>query len=131
VEAHRQIAEDIPAAGLLVVTSADRLHRDWIASQRTAVPAHPNMSHIERLLEVLPAGAGLVTILDGHPAALSWLGAVKGQQVVPLGVERFGQSGNIPDLYRAYGVDADAIVEAAARLIVRRRLIGPSWRTVS
>jgi pyruvate dehydrogenase E1 component len=40
--------------------------------------------------------------------------------VVPLGVERFGQSGNIPDLYRAYGVDADAIVEAAARLSLRR-----------
>jgi len=120
MEAHRQIVEDIPAAGLLVVTSADRLHRDWIASQRTAVPARPSPSHIERLLDALPAGAGLVTVLDGHSAALSWLGAVKGQPVVPLGVERFGQSGNIPDLYRAYGVDADAIVEAAARLIVRR-----------
>jgi pyruvate dehydrogenase E1 component len=70
---------------------------------------------------VLPAGAGLVTILDGHSGALSWLGAVKGQPVVPLGVERFGQSGNIPDLYRAYGVDADAIVEAAARVILQRR----------
>jgi pyruvate dehydrogenase E1 component len=120
VEAHRQIAEDIPDAGLLVVTSADRLHRDWIASQRAAVPAHPNPSHIERLLEVLPAGAGLVTILDGHSGALSWLGAVRSQRIVPLGIERFGQSGNIPDLYRAYGVDADAIVEAAARLGLRR-----------
>jgi pyruvate dehydrogenase E1 component len=121
VEAHRQIVEDIPDAGLLVVTSADRLHRDWIASRRTAVPARPDPSHIERLLEVLPAGAGLVTILDGHSGALSWLGAVKSQRVVPLGVERFGQSGSIPDLYRAYGVDADAIVEAAARVILQRR----------
>jgi pyruvate dehydrogenase E1 component len=120
VEAHRQIVEDIPAAGLLVVTSADRLHRDWVASQRTTVPAHPNPSHIERLLEELPGSAGLVTILDGHSGALSWLGAVKSHRVVPLGVERFGQSGNIPDLYRAYGVDAEAIVEAAARLSLRR-----------
>ena len=37
----------------------------------------------------------------------------------PLGVDRFGQSGDIPDLYRAYGLDADAIVGAAARLCVR------------
>jgi pyruvate dehydrogenase E1 component len=43
---------------------------------------------------------------------------VKNHRVVPLGNERFGQSGNIPDLYRAYGLDADAIVGAVARLCV-------------
>jgi pyruvate dehydrogenase E1 component len=32
-----------------------------------------------------------------------------------LGVDRFGQSGDIPDLYRAYGIDTEAILEAAAR----------------
>ena len=35
--------------------------------------------------------------------------------IVPLGVDRFGQSGDIPDLYRAYGIDTDAILDAAAR----------------
>jgi pyruvate dehydrogenase E1 component len=35
--------------------------------------------------------------------------------IVPLGVDRFGQSGDIPDLYRAYGIDKDAILDAAAR----------------
>ena len=56
-------------------------------------------------------------MLDGHPAALSWLGAVRGQRVVPLGVESFGQSGDIPDLYRAYRLDAAAIIDAVARSI--------------
>jgi pyruvate dehydrogenase E1 component len=119
IEAHRQILEDIPAAGLLIVTSADRLHRGWIHSQRTNGAFHGAPSYIERLLSALPASAGLVTVLDGHSAALSWLGSVAGHRVVALGVERFGQSGDINDLYRTYGLDADAIVGAAARLCVR------------
>ncbi len=60
-----------------------------------------------------------MTVLDGHPATLSWLGAVAGHAVMPLGVEAFGQSGDIGDLYRVYGLDADAILGAAARLCVR------------
>jgi pyruvate dehydrogenase E1 component len=115
VGAHAQILEDIPGAGLLVVTSPARLHRDWLRSQRAAAPT----SHIERVLSALDPRAGLVTVLDGHPATLSWLGAVAGQTVMPLGVEAFGQSGDIGDLYRVYGLDADAIVGAAARLCIR------------
>jgi pyruvate dehydrogenase E1 component len=37
-----------------------------------------------------------------------------GNAIVPLGVDRFGQSGDIPDLYRAYGIDTEAILDAAA-----------------
>jgi pyruvate dehydrogenase E1 component len=61
------------------------------------------------------AGHALVTVGDFHPATLSWLGAVAGNAIVPLGVDRFGQSGDIPDLYHAYGIDTDAILDAAAR----------------
>ena len=43
--------------------------------------------------------------------------AVRGQRVVPLGIESFGQSGDIPDLYRSYKLDAAAIVDAVARSI--------------
>jgi pyruvate dehydrogenase E1 component len=39
--------------------------------------------------------------------------------LVPLGVDNFGQSGDIPDLYRVYGIDADAIIDAAARACLR------------
>ena len=118
IEAHRQIAEDIPGAGLLVVTSAARLHQAWMRSERSG--AHDGPPHAARLLQPLSPDAGLVTVLDGHPATLSWLGSVGCQRVLPLGVDRFGQSGDIPDLYRAYGLDVDAILDAAARLSVRR-----------
>jgi pyruvate dehydrogenase E1 component len=61
-----------------------------------------------------------VTLLDGSPAALSWLGGVRGQRVVPLGVDRFGQTGDLPDLYREYRLDAGAIVAAMAEAIIDR-----------
>jgi len=113
LEAHRQIVEDVPGAGLLVVTSPDRLQRDWRARKPVDEP-----SHIDRLLSALPDTSGLVTVIDGHPATLSWLSSVRCQPVVGLGVERFGQSGDILELYRYYGLDADAIVGAAARASV-------------
>ena len=52
-------------------------------------------------------------MLDGHPATLAWLGAVHGHRARALGVEHFGQTGTIADLYRHYGIDANAIVAAA------------------
>ena len=102
--------------GLLAVTSADRLHRDWLESLRAG-----STSHVARLLAPLAPDAALITIIDGHPATLSWLGAVARHRIYPLGVEDFGQSGDIPDLYRAYGLDADAIIDAAARACLERR----------
>ncbi|MEO9786286.1 MAG: hypothetical protein ABJF67_01600, partial [Aurantimonas coralicida] len=57
--------------------------------------------------------------IDGHPTTLSWLGGVGGHRTIPLGVERFGQTGTIGDLYRHFGIDADAIVAAATGALQR------------
>lgn len=111
------LAEDVPGLGVLNVTSPDLLHRGWSASRAARWTGIAAGSHVETLLGALPAGAGLVTVLDGSPAALSWLGGVRGQRVSPLGVDRFGQTGDLPDLYSAYRLDADAIIEAAAELL--------------
>jgi pyruvate dehydrogenase E1 component len=108
--AHRELAEDIPAAGLLAITSPDRLHRNWRAARDAG-----QVSVAEQLLARLRPRAALVTVGDLHPAALSWLGAVAGNRIVPMGVDRFGQSGDIPDLYEAYHIDTGAILDAAAR----------------
>ena len=107
--AHQAVTEDIPGAGLLAITSPDRLHRDWRAAR-----THGDIGVAERLLAQLRPGAALVTVGDFHPTTLSWLGAVAGNSIVPLGVDRFGQSGDIPDLYRAYAIDTEAILDAAA-----------------
>jgi pyruvate dehydrogenase E1 component len=108
------MAEDRRDVGLLAVTSADRLNAGWTAAcrarERGLVHAR---SHVERLFAGLPPHCGIVSVLDGHPATLAWLGAVRGHKVRPLGVEHFGQTGSIPDLYRHYGIDANAIMAAA------------------
>jgi pyruvate dehydrogenase E1 component len=117
IQAVGLMAEDRRDVGLLAVTSADRLNAGWTAAQRARERglAHAR-SHIEQMLDEVPAHAGIVTVLDGHPATLAWLGAVAGHRVRSLGVEHFGQTGSIPELYRHYGIDANAIVAAAAAL---------------
>jgi len=121
IEAHEAILEDIPGAGLLAVTSADRLYADWQATTRAHAQG-PNVtpSHIEALLSQLAPDAGLVSVLDGHPMALSWLGGVANHDIAALGVERFGQSGDLQDLYRTHRIDADAILDGAAAVITKR-----------
>ncbi|HEX8444142.1 MAG TPA: transketolase [Allosphingosinicella sp.] len=116
------LSEDLPGLGLLAITSPDLLHRGWSGS-RSARWTGPRSgqgagSHIEQLLAPLSRTAGLVTLLDGAPASLSWLGGVHGHRVSPLGLDRFGQTGALPDLYREYRLDVDAIVEAAAELFL-------------
>jgi pyruvate dehydrogenase E1 component len=119
MEAFDAIAEDVPGAGLLAITSPDRLHAGWLeASRARRAGDRAARSHIERILAPLAAGAALVTVLDGHPATHAWLGSVRGQRVVPLGVDHFGQAGDIPDLYRAYGLDTDAILDACAQALL-------------
>jgi pyruvate dehydrogenase E1 component len=118
-EAHAALLDDMPGAGLLAITSPDRLHADWLHHKRVG----SFDSHVERLLAPLSSDAILITVLDGHPATLSWLGSAARRRVQPLGVERFGQSGDTLDLYHAYRIDAEAILDAVAMAIVEE------WKT--
>jgi len=121
IEAVGLMAEDRRDVGLLAVTSSDRLNAGWTAAARARERGLPHArSHIERLFAGLPRHCNLVTVLDGHPATLGWLGAVMGHRTRSLGVEHFGQTGTIPDLYRHYGIDAQAIIAAAEALAPAR-----------
>jgi pyruvate dehydrogenase E1 component len=114
IEAVGLMAEDRRDVGLLAVTSADRLNAGWTAAQRARERGLVHArSHIERLLAEVPSYCGIVTVLDGHPATLAWLGAVAGHRTRALGVEHFGQTGSLADLYRHYGIDTNSIVAAA------------------
>jgi pyruvate dehydrogenase E1 component len=117
IDAVGLMGEDRRDVGLLAVTSADRLNAGWTAAQRARERGLVHArSHIERLLMNVPGHCGLVTVLDGHPATLAWIGSVYGHRVRALGVEHFGQTGSIQELYRHYGIDANAIVAAAEHI---------------
>ncbi len=113
--AWEQLVDEMPGAGLLAVTSADRLNAGWHAAERARQSGTATArATVERLLAPLAPEAGLVTVADGHPGTLEWLGSVDGHRVRSLGVEHFGQSGDIPDLFRHYRIDTDAILDACA-----------------
>ncbi|MGY4626148.1 transketolase [Bradyrhizobium sp. USDA 4486] len=118
IEATGFIGESRRDIGLLAITSADRLHAGWTAARKLRRDRRgvQHLSHIEKLLAPLPRDCGIVTVIDGHPSALGWLGSVRGHRVEALGVEQFGQTGSIADLYRHYGIDANAIIDAAESL---------------
>ncbi len=116
-----QLMERQPHIGVLAVTSPDRLHAGWIAAQKARAGGEAcRRAPVETLLADLPAGAALVTVIDGHPATLSWLVGVRRHVIHALGVQGFGQSGDLIDLFRVYGLDADAIAAAASEAIGRR-----------
>jgi pyruvate dehydrogenase E1 component len=114
IEAVGLMAEDRRDVGLLAVTSADRLNAGWTAAQRAREGGLVHArSHIERLLADVPPHCAVVTVLDGHPATLALLGSVAGHRTRSLGVEQFGETGTVQDLYRRHGIDARAIIAAA------------------
>jgi hypothetical protein len=72
IQAVGLMAEDRRDVGLLAVTSADRLNAGWTAAQRARERGLGHArSHIEQMFDDVPAHAGIVTVLDGHPATLA------------------------------------------------------------
>ncbi len=119
LDAWEHLRDDLPGLGLLAVTSPDLLHAGWTAARAARWRGgRCEAAHVARLLGALSPTAGLVTVLDGHPATLSWLGAVRGQRISPLGTERFGQTGDLPDQYALHRLDANAICDAMAELFL-------------
>lgn len=114
IAAAGMIGERRRDVAVLAVTSADRLNAGWTAAHRARRKGNTGArSHVERLLGDLPRHCGIVTVLDGHPATLGWLGSVAGHRTASLGVEHFGQSGRISDLYKHFGIDRSTIAQAA------------------
>ncbi|MFT7575819.1 MAG: pyruvate dehydrogenase E1 component [Alphaproteobacteria bacterium] len=121
IEAAGLLAEEVRGVGVLAVTSSDRLSAAWHGAQRARENGFVEaQSHIEELLSALPRDASLITTCDAHPESLSWLGGVCGHRVRALGVEHFGQSGSISQLYAHYHLDSNAILTAAEGLLGRQ-----------
>jgi pyruvate dehydrogenase E1 component len=112
--AHDELAEAGIEADLIVLTSPDLLFRALRARGGLA----PGGDAI--LDELLPPArlAPIVSVCDGHPHTLAFLAAVGGAPIATLGVDDFGQSGDVDDLYRHFGIDAETIVGAAMDLVL-------------
>ena len=115
-----EAAELLRAEGVAVsvfdVTSADRLYRGWRDSSRRAVETATLAGadfHLARLLRPPLRRAPIVTVHDAASHAMAWIGSVFGTRTISVGVDEFGQSGTIPELYEAFGLRPEQIVNAA------------------
>jgi len=111
--AHDELTASGISADLVVLTSADLVFRAVRARQGLGA------GHDAILDTILPAerAAPLVTVMDGHPHALAFLAAVNDVSLASLGVDDFGQTGDVDDLYRHFGIDTETIVGAAIDLL--------------
>ena len=108
VEAASMLGERFKDIGVLSVTSSDNLFHDW-KNTSSNFSSQKAQSHIETLLSSIPKDTKLITVIDGHPMTLSWVGSVYGHKTITLGVDRFGQTGNIKDLFSEFEIDSNSI----------------------
>ena len=106
-------ADELEAAGV----GADVLCLTSPALVFRAVQARRGLARADEAVldDLFPAerAAPIVSVLDGHPHTLAFLGGIHHVPQASLGVSDFGQSGDLQDLYRHFGIDADTIVGAA------------------
>ena len=116
LEAVARLREEGVEAVLIDATSLDRLYEGWRTTQRAAVSSGRRARKDFHLAGLIPAAERhlpIVTVHDASSHAMAWLGSVFGQRVVPVGVDSFGQSGTINDLYGLFGMLPDQLVNAA------------------
>jgi pyruvate dehydrogenase E1 component len=118
--AANELADEGIAAHVVDVTSADRLYAAWQRTLRQAIRTATTPSVAGALRAVLPDRTPVVTVHDAASHAMAWLGSAVGVPAVPVGVDRFGQSGTIADLYALHDLDSGSIVNAALAAISLR-----------
>ena len=73
---------------------------------------------MEKKLQNIDTNTPIISIIDGHSSALSWIGSVKGQKVIPMGVNNFGKSGD-QEVYELNEINLNSIVDRIARFILQ------------
>jgi pyruvate dehydrogenase E1 component len=115
VEAARCLSEEGIAANVLHVTSPQKLFA-LFTQERHRRLLNPSMvghrGHLTTLFSPGERHAPIVTVQDASAHSLAFLGSLYGVPTIPLGVDRFGQSGSQVDLYRYAGISVDQIVNA-------------------
>tara|TARA_B100000214_G_scaffold116205_2_gene82050 strand:- start:2086 stop:4458 length:2373 start_codon:yes stop_codon:yes gene_type:complete len=118
LEAAEIMKEDELNISILSVTSNDRLYKNWKQTHKDRSHGVNNKSRIEELFENTNRESVIISVNDAHSSSLTWIGGALGKKIISLGVDEFGQSGNLKDLYKHYSLDAEAIVDACAQVLI-------------
>ena len=109
VEAQKELLKEGITSNLINITGPGPLYRNF----------HNNSLNGSHLIKILGNHSKLpsISIIDGHPHALSWVGSALGVKSISLGITEFGQSGDQKDLYEYYGLDKNSIQDAVYKLL--------------
>jgi pyruvate dehydrogenase E1 component len=113
LSAAAELADEGVAAHVVDITSADRLYSAWQRTIRQGIRSATFPSVPGALRVAFPDPAPIVTIHDAASHAMAWLGSALGEPCVPLGVDQFGQSGSVAELYQLHDLLPGSIVNAA------------------
>ncbi|HEY1514925.1 MAG TPA: pyruvate dehydrogenase, partial [Solirubrobacteraceae bacterium] len=111
------LASDGIDSDVICLTSADLVFRALQARQGLADGDEAILDELFGADRIAP----IVSVLDGHPHTLSFLSAIRRAPIACLGVDDFGQSGDVGDLHRYFGIDTDTILGAAIDLLETRQ----------
>jgi pyruvate dehydrogenase E1 component len=112
VKASDRLLEEGVMANVINVTGPGPLYSSFQDSVHARMRGEPYTQFMGDVIPTEDRGAPAVTVVDGHPHSLAWVGSALETATSPLGVTEFGQSGSRPDLYREYEIDADSIMSA-------------------
>jgi pyruvate dehydrogenase E1 component len=112
LQASDMASEDGIYANVINVTSADRLFHAYVAASQQGVS-----SYLDELLPAAERCVPAITLLDGHPLTLAWLGALFNAPLKPLGVVHFGETGALQQLYHKHHIDTDAVLTAMVQVL--------------
>lgn len=116
IAASRQLLAAGIFANVFNVTGAGPLYREFQSAQHAAISGAARPGHLlEELVPATERGVPVITVVDGHPHSMAWIGGALNVPTTPLGVVGFGQSGTVPDLYREYKIDAASIRAACVQ----------------
>ena len=101
-------------ANVVNVTGPGPLYRSFQRSVYDSMDGRGNLDmFMEDSISPDARNAPVVTVVDGHPHSLAWVGSALKTLVIPVGVTEFGQSGSRDELYQEYRIDKDSIMAAS------------------
>ena len=117
VAAAARLAEEGVGAHVIDVTVQSRVFAAWQRANRASIRTASLRELPGVLNTAFPAGVPIVTVHDASSHTMAWFGSALGVRSLSLGVDEFGQSGTIGDLYRIHGLDSESIVTAALSVL--------------
>jgi pyruvate dehydrogenase E1 component len=111
--AAQQLALEGVIAHVIDITSLGRVFGSWQRTLKQGIRTATTPSLPGVLRTTFTEKAPIVSIHDGSSHAMAWLGSALGMPQVAMGVDNFGQSGNIPDLYAIHDLNSESIINGA------------------